>query len=83
MEQEYQKRIDVVRMMLEELGQAYRGSWKDVDGRTIKREMTYISDCLDINNKLVSIHNFREEWDLCPAGDGHWTEFCDEYCVGG
>lgn len=82
MEQKYQERIAIVQMMLYELGSAYRGSWHDFDGRTLRSQLDDIAVYLNVDCD-ISIHDFRGSCDLCPAGNGHWTEFCDEYCIGG
>lgn len=68
------------KIVLRELGAAYRGSWRDMDGRTLRDQLDWIADSLDINASPINIDEYREANDLCPKGYGHWTEFCDEDC---
>lgn len=68
--------------ILRELGQAYRGDWSNVDGRTIRYELETIADLIE-NNSVITIEELRGKFGLCPMGHGHWTEHCNEYCMGG
>jgi hypothetical protein len=73
--------LDAARTALtaaQEIGQAWRGSWADFDGRTLRDEMNELSLIADGS---MSIERYRASNSLCPAGSGHWTEFCHEECA--
>ena len=70
--------------ILEEYGEAFRGSWAAVDGRSVRSDLEQIaSDMRSYGNgglPTAVIVVRRRNLDLCPAGNGHWTEFCYPDC---
>ena len=74
---------DIIAAALREYGDAFRGSWGDVDGRAVKLVMDSFSDAIEgIGSSAgYTLEEWRNYLDLCPYGLGHWTEFCDENCA--
>lgn len=70
--------------LLDEYGSALRGSWGGIDGRSEKRALLNLSAAIREygNTELPAPKVKRLRWDLdvCPLGQGHWTEFCDPEC---
>ena len=74
------ERIELVRECLSALGSAWRGSWVDFDGRTLRSQLEDISgffDC-DMDGKTVDseYRGFCEQWGICRK-ELCWEEFCD------
>ena len=70
--------------ILREYGQAIRGLWSDLDGRCVRDNLDEIAKVIeDTNDAELSQEDavcLREDIGICPAGKGHWTEFCDASC---
>lgn len=70
--------------LLDEYGASLRGSWGDIDGRTEKSHLLCLSAAIREhgNEPLPASKVKRLRWDLdvCPRGEGHWTEFCGDGC---
>lgn len=59
---------------LHALGQAYRGDWSDVDGRTIRRQLNGLADALTDGHPF-SASAWAGGW-LCIECQT-WDEHCD------
>lgn len=70
--------------LLREYASALRGSWGGIDGRSEKIALNSLADSIDAagNTPLPArdVENLRNDLGVCPTGQGHWTEFCDEEC---
>lgn len=62
--------------LLMELGECYRGDWSFFDGRTLQAQLKNWIDLPDTNK---AIKDFRKINEMCPLGEGHWTEYCGTY----
>lgn len=71
---------ELAKQLLSEYGEAIRGDWSDLDGRDVRSALDDISELIDSDEKF-EIEVLREELNLCPKGNGHWTDFCDGSCV--
>ena len=65
---------------LREYGEALRGSWGDIDGRTERAALQQLADAIE-NPELYSLNTMRHILDVCPIGLGHWQEFCGSECA--
>lgn len=72
--------IDVLR----EYAQAIRGNW-NIDGRTVKADLDYLADQIEVNlhDELTDkeLRELRLCSNICPRGNGCWTgdaAFCDK-----
>ncbi|MBT2587972.1 hypothetical protein [Arthrobacter sp. ISL-95] len=65
---------------LREYGSALRGSWGDIDGRSEQMSLNVLAMAID-NPIGFDVLSMREALGVCPAGHGHWTEFCAEECA--
>lgn len=70
-----EQNIKNAKICLDQYGSAMRGDWSEADGRSIRDALDDISRVLD--GKLNTTE-FRCRNDLCPDGDGHWTQYCDD-----
>lgn len=70
---------DIVASALREYGQAFRGSWSDIDGRAVLLDMEAFADALEGvgSSAGYTIEEWRAYLGMCPYGGGHWTEFCN------
>lgn len=70
--------------LLDEYGSALRGSWGGIDGRSEQAALGSLSKAIiDHGNDCLataSVQSLRDDLGICPAGNGHWTEFCDDEC---
>ena len=68
--------------LLDEYGQALRGSWGDIDGRSEKAALLSLSEAIREhgNDDLeeVTVRELRDSLGVCPEGGGHWEYFCTE-----
>lgn len=68
--------VDVLR----ELGGAIRGDWGSIDGRSIRDAIDDIAAAIE-SDAPPPDEALRRSADLCPAGGGHWTQYCAPgYC---
>jgi hypothetical protein len=65
---------------LREYGEALRGSWGDIDGRSERAALHQLAEAIE-NPTLYSMDAMRNTLDVCPLGLGHWQEFCDSECA--
>ena len=68
--------------ILDEYAQAIRGSWGDIDGRSMKLEINEVTDWIRENGITdlteFEVKKWRYRLDICISGEGHWTEFCED-----
>lgn len=67
-------------LMLEEWAQAQRGDWSG-DGRALKVGLDKLVGWMRAPETTPELAEMRQVLDLCPAGEGHWTEHCGEGCA--
>ena len=67
--------------ILDEYAQAIRGSWGDIDGRSMKLQINEVTDWIRENGITdlteFEVKKWRYRLNICISGEGHWTEFCD------
>lgn len=63
--------------VLREYGEAFRGDWSMIDGRSVRSEMDQIARWLetDYPGDLIA----RAELGVCMQGNGHWQSWCSDY----
>lgn len=70
--------------LLDEYAEALRGSWGGIDGRNEQDKLGELSKAIvqygntELNEGAVL--ELRNSLDVCPFGEGHWTEYCDDDC---
>lgn len=71
---------DVIR----EWGQAMRGDWNDVDGRSVLLQMEEFAGWVDEPETYPGDKLARQSAGVCDAGGGHWCGswygYCDDEC---
>lgn len=73
--------IEEVAGVMREYGEAIRGDWGSIDGRSERSTIHEFADAfLDPIGRTVA--ELRSMADICPIGSGHWTEYCDDDCEG-
>lgn len=72
------ERLKLAITLAQELGSAYRGDWSGFDGRTLRSQL---DDLSSVGAGSWDAERFRASNSLCPHGDGHWTEYCDDTCA--
>jgi hypothetical protein len=61
-------------------GQAWRGSWIDFDGRTLRDDTEVFAEWVRHPETYPGDEVASERFGFCmQGGNGHWTEFCDSY----
>ncbi len=66
--------------VIREYGQAFRGDWGSIDGRSVRDEMEDIAFWMEAD-AYPGDEKARERLGICPTGTGHWTQYCeDDYC---
>jgi len=65
--------------VLREYGAAIRGDWGSIDGRSEQGTLETFADAVT-NPGAYTVQQLRDMADICPAGNGHWTEYCDSDC---
>lgn len=67
-------RLRLALELAQQVGRAYRGDWSDFDGRTLRTAL----DALDeVVAGAMSAERYRSLEGLCPAGQGHWIDYCE------
>lgn len=66
--------------VITEYGNAFRHDWGDVDGRWVRDNMDDIARWVRAPNTFMGLAEARRSLDLCPKGEGHWTEHCWAPC---
>lgn len=68
--------------LLDEYGQALRGAWGDIDGRSEKLALLELSAAIREhgNDPLPEdkVQKLRDDLNVCQEGGGHWGWYCDE-----
>ena len=65
--------------VLREYGSAIRGDWGSIDGRSEQYSINEFADAITSPGEYTTAQ-LRERADICPHGDGHWTDYCDDSC---
>lgn len=69
--------------LLDEYAQALRGSWGGIDGRSEQSSRSLSAAIREHGNAPLTdaqVARLREDLGVCPQGESHWTEYCDEEC---
>lgn len=68
--------------LLDQYGQALRGDWGGIDGRSEKLALLNLSAAIrEHGNETLSndmILKLRDDLNVCANGGGHWDSFCGE-----
>ena len=68
--------------LLDQYGQALRGSWSDIDGRSQKLALLELSAAIrEHGNEPLTeeqVQKLRDELNVCDGGGGHWGWHCTE-----
>ncbi|UVK58451.1 hypothetical protein SEA_GLOBIWARMING_58 [Arthrobacter phage GlobiWarming] len=76
------KKKKVIAKALREYGQAIRGYWGDLDGRTVLSVLEDVAAELEGRHEPRTIAQHRDNMGICPDGGGHWGGrwgFCEQY----
>lgn len=60
--------------VIEEYGQAIRGDWSELDGRTVRNHLEFLA--MRVRDPRGTVADMRQVVGICHRGNGHWTEFC-------
>jgi hypothetical protein len=71
--------VGEVAQVLTELGEAYRGDWSWFDGRTLRSQLETFEGWLLDSSTWPGVKAAREQFSLCPHGEGMWGMYCDDY----
>lgn len=63
-----------------EYGSAIRLDWGNIDGRWVRDNLNDIAMWVRSPNMFPGMVGAREALDICPKGEGHWTEHCWAPC---
>lgn len=72
-------RLGEVARVLYEYGEAIRGDWGSIDGRSERSTIHEFADAI-LTPDDYTVEALRSQADICPNGSGHWTEYCDNDC---
>lgn len=70
-----------IAQVIEEYGSAFRLDWSDVDGRWVRDNMNDIAMWVRDPKTFLGLEESRRSLDLCPRGEGHWTQHCWGPCI--
>jgi hypothetical protein len=86
-----------IAQLLREFGSAIRGDWGSIDGRSIRHNMDRLADLIEVSDSdelrelsaqrssekrgSALLQVGRDYLNICPAGKGHWPDYCDEECA--
>ena len=63
---------------LNEYGQAMRGDWSQVDGRSVRDQMEEFSSAVEGGEESAwTMQQWRQSLGVCPDGGGHWNYYCE------
>lgn len=65
--------------VLEEFGQAIRGDWGSIDGRSIRSSLSAFTPAIHEPERYTAEY-LRDILGICPNGHGHWEYYCEEDC---
>ena len=71
--------IQEVAQVLREYGAAIRGAWGSIDGRSEQGTIEDFADAF-LKPENYTAKQLRDRADICPHGNGHWTEYCADDC---
>lgn len=71
--------IQEVAQVLREYGSAIRGDWGSIDGRSEQLTVNYFAEVITAPEHYT-VAQLRDVADICPDGEGHWTEHCTISC---
>lgn len=74
---------DQIARLLSEFGSAIRGDWGGIDGRSIQGDMDNFASWVRNPESLPDIKTCRGWMGICPHGEGHWDDYCDDTCAKG
>ena len=70
--------------LLDEYGEALRGDWGSIDGRSERDSLQNLAqEFREQGNEPLSdadVAHIRGYLDICLQGWGHWSFYCDEDC---
>lgn len=70
--------------LLSEYASALRGSWGDIDGRSEQISLNKLAELIRKKGadqlSEPDVVSMRDSLSVCPSGEGHWTQYCDESC---
>jgi DNA-binding protein Fis len=75
-----------VSKVLREYGQAIRGDWSEIDGRSVRNDMEEIARWVEDPSLLGALQYGGNEGlraarytvGICPEGGGHWDHYCED-----
>lgn len=75
-----------VAKVLREYGQAIRGDWSEIDGRSVRIDMEEIARWVEDPSLLGALQHGGYEGlraarcavGICPEGGGHWDHYCED-----
>lgn len=65
---------------LDEYGEAIRGDWGSIDGRSERAALQQLAEAIREPDRFTP-EAMRRILDICPYGCGHWTDHCDDDCA--
>lgn len=69
--------------IISEYGQAVRGDWGSIDGRSVRDDMDTMSLIVrkygDMELPPKAYAYLAYQFGLCVNGGGHWLSFCENY----
>lgn len=71
--------MNVIAQALREYGQAIRGDWSLLDGRSVRSQLDRFAQSIEDGNEMP-IEWWRGECGVCPDGGGHWAGPWNGYC---
>lgn len=74
--------IGTLTKVMREYGEAVRGDWSELDGRSVRSVLDGFADELEGKLEPCTMDERRERLGLCPDGGGHWGGrwgHCDTY----
>lgn len=71
--------LDELSKVLREYGSAIRGDWGSIDGRSEQFTIESFADAITSPHEYT-VEKLRNDADICPHGDGHWTDYCSDTC---
>jgi hypothetical protein len=72
---------EVIAQALREYGNAIRGDWSELDGRSVKSQLEEFASALNGDaNSNEDINWWRMSAGICPDGGGHWSGKWYGYC---
>lgn len=71
-----------VTAIIREYGEAIRGDWGSIDGRSVRSQLDELAHAVE-NPEVYEKDNLRDKIGICLEGKGHWEWYCEEHgCEG-